>query len=214
MATQVVLAGGRSERMGAPKALLEFDGKTALELVVGAARQAGVARTVVTIGLHGDAIRARHEGSLPPDVIWAQNPVATSPMLSSVQLALRALAAAAESGDGHPSAFFLHPVDVPLALASDYRLLLDAFEREPDEASAGPQVFIPSHASRRGHPILLVGEMAARLLALAPDGTPRDVIEPARKLHIVTPNPGVLEDMDTPEDYRRLLAAYRVNNGA
>ena len=46
----VILAGGASSRMGADKALLDWDGARAVDLVVGLARAAGAAATLVAGG--------------------------------------------------------------------------------------------------------------------------------------------------------------------
>ena len=194
---QIVLAAGRSERMGSPKPLLDFGGRTALELVVGAAVDAGVASTCIVIGESGDAVQAAH-GANPcfGRARWVHNRERGSEQVRSLQLALEALK------DEQLDAFFIHPVDHPLATASDYSLLLRAFEAD----SGAHEAFILSHGHRRGHPILCRTALSERFLALGPDQTARAVIEQTRLSYVLTPNSGVLEDMDRPEDYVRAKA--------
>ena len=196
---QIVLAAGRSERMGSPKPLLDFGGRTALELVVGAAVDAGVSPSLVVVGESGQAGLAVPAGKpLFSGVRWVENPQKGSEQLRSLQLALESVKDEAFEG------FFIHPVDCPLATPNDYKLLRDAFEVDPD----AHDVFILSYKRRRGHPIFCRSTLASQILSLGPEQTVRDVIETARIAHIPTPNAGVREDMDQPEDYLRLRKTF------
>jgi len=199
---QIVLAAGRSERMGSPKPLLRFGGRTALALVLDAAAGAGVERSVVVVGEAGAEVIAAHgPDRLPLPVSWVWNREPGAEQLRSLQLALESILRDPGSA---LSAFFVHPADHPLATVGDYEILLRALEGDGD----AHDVFIPSHGGRRGHPILCRARLAASFLALRPDGTARDVIERARIAYALTPNAGVRDDMDTPEDYERLRSAY------
>ena len=199
----MVLAAGRSSRMGRPKPLLDFDGRAALELVLDAGAGAGVAESVVVApagleaALSEVTIRSRARKRI------VVNPDPGSEQVRSLQLALETIR------NERPEAFLVHPVDYPLALADDYRLLLDAFRGSP----GGSDVFIPSHGGRRGHPILCAGALLEAFLRLPPGGTARDVISSSKVAHVTTSNAGVLEDMDTPEEYARLLDIYRAREG-
>jgi len=186
--------------MGSPKALLDFDGKSALRLVLDAAAGAGVRESVVVLGGDADEI-------LTPEPLAGMSALARSVRnLEEGSEQLRSLQIALESiGPDGCAALFIHPVDHTPASSSDYRLLLDAFQA----GGGGATVYIPSFNRRRGHPILCDRSVAPRLLALAGDRTARDVIEREPIAYVVTPNAGVIEDMDTPEDHQRLLAAYR-----
>jgi molybdenum cofactor cytidylyltransferase len=206
-AAQIVLAAGRSRRMGSPKALLDFDGRSALRLVLEAAAAAGVETSVAVVGHGAEEVMSAHrlEG-LGGERRWAVNPDEESEQIVSLQLGLKALAA------GECEWFFIHPVDCPLAAAEDYRLLLEAAPRQgggsPGREPAARVLYL-SHARRRGHPVLCHGSLAAELLALGPAATARDVLERQPVAYVLTPNAGVLADMDTPEDYRRLVGIYR-----
>ena len=187
--------------MGSSKPLLRFDGRTALELVLGAAIEAGVGTSVIVAGRDARRVMEAHDfTSFGSKVRWAVNEEDGSEQLRSLQIGLSAL-----RGDNYDG-FFLHPVDHPLVTHDDYKLLLDAFVADRDEAT----VFILSHARRRGHPILCRASLAAKFLALSPSETARGVIERERIAYALTPNAHVLEDMDTPEDYSRLLKMFSV----
>lgn len=194
---QVILAAGRSERMGEPKPLLRLGGKTLLQRVLEAAFAAGVDRSVVVLGVHhGAEVRAAHEplADFRP-VLWARNDDPASEQLESLKIGLRALE------HEPPRAWFLHPVDCPLVRAADYRLLMDAIRAETEVPES---VFVPSHARRRGHPLLCRWELTPEFLALPPGATARTVIERQPIRYVPTSNPGVLEDVDTPSDYEKL----------
>lgn len=202
MTVQIVLAAGRSERMRSPKPLLRFGTRTALEVALGAAGEAGVERSVVVVGESGDDVLALHENARRSAAVsWVWNREPGAEQLRSLQLALQSVAG--ERVD----AFFIHPVDCPLATSWDYKLLLEAVAQDND----AHDVFILSHGGRRGHPILCRDALIKPLRALRADATARDVIEKARIAYVLTPNPGVLEDMDTPEDYARLLRVYEAS---
>jgi CTP:molybdopterin cytidylyltransferase MocA len=68
-------------------------------------------------------------------------------------------------------------------------------------------ILIPSHGGRRGHPTLFP---AAVLNELVVGGTLRDVVrlDPLRVRLVDTDDPGILLDMDTPEDYTLLRQQF------
>jgi CTP:molybdopterin cytidylyltransferase MocA len=195
----IVLAAGGSRRMGRPKALLPFGARTALEVIVDVARDAGAARAIVVVE-PGTAVEA-HAASL--DVAVATNPHPERGQASSLQVGLAALPAGA-------AAFFMWPVDHPLATATDVRALVDAFR-------AGAPIAIPSHARRRGHPVLVSTALTGEFLALSPGETARSIVaRHADRVAHVDASADVLADMDTPDDYERCAQRFlaRAEGGA
>jgi molybdenum cofactor cytidylyltransferase len=209
---QVVLAAGGSSRMGEPKALLDFGDRTALELVVEAAA-AVAARSVVVVSPAGAAWRERlrFPGLL---VDWVVNDRPASEQIDSLAFGLRRLEKVEAASGRAFAAFFVQPVDCPLVTADDYRRLAAALA-----ACADPQtsVFKPRAGGRHGHPILCRRALLEAFLAAAAAGeTARDVVGRARAASVDCTNPDLAEDMDSPADYRRLLAlheARRSGNG-
>jgi molybdenum cofactor cytidylyltransferase len=192
--TPIVLAAGASIRMGRPKALLDFDGRACLDLVLDSVRAAG--RTVVVLGPNHEEIRRRVDlGAV--DV--ALNLDVVSGQTASLQAALRRLPADVD-------AFLFMPVDLPLLRAADVDALLQSRIANP-----GASLYIPSHAMKRGHPILCDRELATEFLALPAGASARDVVNrrPDRIAYVDFAEAYVLMDMDTPEDYRRCLEAFR-----
>src|SRR5438067_8801497 len=98
----IVLAAGASSRMGRPKALLDFDGRTALALALEA--MAGLAPPIIVLGPNRPEIEARVNLSgarvaINPDVSRGQS--------ASLRAALAMLPLEGE-------AFVFMPVDYPL----------------------------------------------------------------------------------------------------
>ena len=194
--TPLILAAGASTRMGSPKALLDFDGKTCLELTLESVR--GLGTPVVVLGAAREEIQARVRLA---SVQIALNEEHERGETSSLKVGLACLAPSA-------AAFLLHPLDFPLVSAEEVSLLVGAFLRNRDPNKS---VFIPSYGMKRGHPVLFRRDMADELLAL-PDGAPvRTAINrrPQRICTVDCENAYVVMDMDTPGDYRKCLEAYR-----
>ncbi len=109
----VVLAAGRSSRMGTSKPLLQVGQVTAIERVVSSLRAAGAGQVVVVTGHNPEAL-------LPVlsrlQVDRAHNPDYDSGMFSSVRAGAAALSADVD-------AFFVLPVDCPLVTPRVLRLL-------------------------------------------------------------------------------------------
>ena len=126
-----------------------------------------------------------------------ENADPASEQIDSLRLGLKSLKAISSTA---PDGFFIHPVDYPLVGADDYRALADELGQGGDY-----EVFQPACGQRHGHPVLCRYSLADRFLELPAGGTARDVIRSARVRYVAVSNPGVAEDMDTPEDYDRLL---------
>src|SRR4029453_13829990 len=85
----IILAAGRSRRMGTQKLLLPFAGKTLISHVVAQVAGAGISHIIVVVGLEGGGAAALAD----QPVTLAANPDADGDMLSSVRIGLRALPA-------------------------------------------------------------------------------------------------------------------------
>jgi molybdenum cofactor cytidylyltransferase len=187
MLAAIVLTGGKSERMGSPKALLHFKGRTFLEHILGAIQTAGIERTAVVVGHHRNEIAAAFPG-LP--LIF--NPDYEQGMSTSVKAGVRALPAGVDG-----AGIFL--VDHPLIDAPTIRLLADRLRPG--------QILLPTHAGRRGHPVFVAADLFGEILGLGPEEGLNTVVrrDPARVISLAVPNPGVLRDIDTPEEFENLL---------
>ncbi len=188
----VLLAGGASTRMGAPKPLLQFEGETFLDRLV-RLFSPHCHRVIAVLGYQAETVaRGLQRPGVPVLVL---NPKPECGQLSSLQTGLRALSA-------RPTAVFFHPVDIPAIQEETIIRLCAAWETAP----AGTLVLQPRHRGRKGHPVLLAATLIPELLALPPEGSARDVLRRhvERTIDVDVEDPGILRDADTPEDYRRL----------
>jgi molybdenum cofactor cytidylyltransferase len=187
MLAAIVLTGGKSERMGSPKALLRFKGRTFLEHILAAIQDAGIERTAIVVGHHRNEI-----GGAFPGLSLVFNPDYEQGMSTSVKAGLRALPGGIEG-----AGVFL--VDHPLIDASTIRLLADRVRPG--------LIVLPSHDGRRGHPVFFSADLFGEILRLGPDEGLNTVVrrDPGRVITLAVPNPGVLADIDTPEQFEILL---------
>jgi CTP:molybdopterin cytidylyltransferase MocA len=187
----VVLAAGRGRRAGGPKALLRIGAATFLDRAVSLMARPGIGRVVVVLG--HDAARVRAETALA-DAVVVVNEAWEDGMLGSVVAGLDA--AQADGAD----AILLHPVDHPLVGGLTVDRVVEALR-------AGAVLAVPSYAGRRGHPGGFARGAWAALRSAAPSEGARFVLasHPDWIVH-VEGDPGCVAGIDTPEDYRRLVA--------
>jgi molybdenum cofactor cytidylyltransferase len=188
----IVLAAGASRRMGSPKALLEIGGRRAVEVVVSALREGGVARVVVVLGCHAAEIRAvakLDDATVIDHAAWEEG------RTSSLQAGLREIPAAA-------TGVLVAPVDMPYFRGTTVAALLRAFEGVAEDVRA----VVPVHEGRRGHPVLLARALFRRVNLLGPDAPLRYLVREAKSIEVPVDDPGVLIDLDTPEDATRAAA--------
>lgn len=186
----VLLAAGRSTRMGRTKPLLPLDSQTAIERLIGACVSSGVADTVVVTGHDPDRLLATLAGL---DVRPVHNPRYESGMFSSVRAGVAALRDDVE-------AFFIIPADHPLIRGEVLFRLTEAFRRD------GSDIVHPVCCGVRGHPPLVAGRLREALLGAETVANLRDFFlqQAEDEVEIEVEDITVLMDMDTEEDYRRL----------
>lgn len=194
-ALAVIPAAGRSRRMGRPKPLLPFGDTTVLGAVA-AALAGGGAREVVVVAAPDDRALARHATRL--GLACAVNPDPSRGMLSSVLAGIEALGgAAALARRGEP--LLVCPADLPALAPATVRAVLDAL-------AAGAALALPVHRGRRGHPLGIAPRLAAEIATLDLAAGLRQLLDrhPGELAEIPVDDPGAVDDVDTPDDYRRL----------
>jgi len=183
----ILLAAGRSSRMGAFKPLLPFGNKTVIECCIDYLREGGVEEIVVVLGHRADDIRQHVSG-----VKFAVNPDPDSPMGASIGAGARALP---ESAQATLIALVDHPAVPPTAVAT----LLDSWKR-------GARLVIPTWQGHGGHPVLVDLGFKAELLNLPESGGLRAFFEAHRDevTRVPVDSPFIARDMDTWDDYTSL----------
>jgi molybdenum cofactor cytidylyltransferase len=185
----ILLAAGESRRMGYPKPLLKLGSRTFIEILAAAILQS-VARLVVVVGAHADAVR----GAIPADprILVVENPDFLKGQLSSIKAALPRVGAAAAGA-------LIHLADHPMVRAETFAAVVDSYRR------ARKPIAIARYRGRRGHPGLFARELFVELAAAPEDQGARAVVsaDPSRVAYVDVDDPGVLADLDTPEDLER-----------
>lgn len=188
MIAAIVLSGGKSERMGSPKALLQFQGQTFLERILAAIASSSITRSLVVAGHHHDAIVAAY----PKNLHVVFNPNYESGMSTSVQAGIRALPPGVSG-----AAIFL--VDHPMIEHQTIDALLSRL--------APGRIVVPVHAGRRGHPVVFASDLFPEILELPPEKGLNTVVKRDRDrvIEVDVESAGVLQDIDTPEQFAKLL---------
>jgi molybdenum cofactor cytidylyltransferase len=162
----VLLAAGRSSRMGEPKGLVVIEGRRWIDRQLDAVAAAGVVDRVVVVLGHD---RSRYDLEAPglrARAAVVENPNPDLGPFSSLQCGLAALDAPAHGGGGLDAVFVL-PVDVPAPGPEVWRALAGAVTET--EAPGSAQAAVPVHDGRGGHPVFLARAFARRLLAAPPE---------------------------------------------
>jgi molybdenum cofactor cytidylyltransferase len=78
-----------------------------------------------------------------------------------------------------------------------------------DALAAGAVLAVPVHRGRRGHPLGIAPRLAAEIETLDPTAGLRQLLDrhPGELAEVAVDDPGAVADLDTPDDYRRLVEA-------
>jgi molybdenum cofactor cytidylyltransferase len=187
----ILLAAGRSRRMGAFKPLLPFGPQTVIETSINNLRAGGVREIIVVVGHRGDEIR---EALKTARVSFVANPDTDTPMSASIALGVGEISE-------ESAAVLILPADLPAIPARTIQLILAEWER-------GATLLQPEYERRRGHPVLIGREYFDELLHLDSDRGLRGLFEKHRPevRRLAVDSPFIARDMDTWEDY---LALHR-----
>ena len=192
----VVPAAGHSRRMGRPKLLLPLGPGTVISRMLALLRRSEIVATVVVVRPDDEPLRTAVAagGAIP-----LQPDVAPAEMRHSVEHALRYLECRY-----HPApqeGWILAPADHPLLDAAVLDRLIAAWRESHD------RILVPVHAGKRGHPTIFPFRLADAVFHLPGDAGLNRLLQPhAREIEqIEVDAPGVISDLDTPDDYERLL---------
>lgn len=190
----IVLAAGLSERMGAPKALLDFRGQPFVVRVLEALEALDLKTRVVVLG--SDASRIRPVLAARECLIVENPDVAGGPIVS-LRCALSMLRPVS------PAAVLVWPVDLPHVRIATVERLIESWRH------SGAPVVVPAFGGRRGHPVMWDASVLEELAssALATHEGARVVLHAHERdlVTIAVDDPAVIDDLNTPQDYERLV---------
>jgi molybdenum cofactor cytidylyltransferase len=158
-------------------------------------REAGCTPVILVLGHDAESVR---HGLGPEDAdTIVVNPDYARGQLSSLQCGLSAVP---EDAAG----FLFTPVDHAAVRPSTVAEIVRRFAGRSDEL-----VVVPQSGGRRGHPVCCARELIPEFLSLPAGGAARDVVHRHRDRTacVEVNDPGIHEDADDPEAYRRLSSA-------
>lgn len=192
MIPAIVLAAGASTRMGRPKGLLPAGDRTFIRRILETLREAGISDAVAVVRPGDAAVDAE----IAADG-FARAVVNPHPERGQLTSLLAGLDAVDRPG---VSAVLVTLVDVPLITAATVRLLC---ERAPQSSAS---IVRAVYRGRHGHPVIFKRAVFDALRRADPAVGAKAVVRGAVIEDVDTGDPGVVEDVDTPDDYRRVVA--------
>jgi len=187
-AAAIVLSAGRSERFGAQNKLLhEIHGVPIIRHTVEAVLGAHLAEVIIVTGHDADHVEPALAGLA---VKCVRNATPWAGMGTSLAVGANAV----KSGY---SGIFVMLGDMPKLQSSTLTRMLKDFDPK-----SGRDIAVPITNGRRGHPVLFGSRHFPQLCALSGDDGARQILKdhPERVQAVQVDDPGILFDIDTPED--------------
>jgi len=187
----MVLAAGESRRMGEPKLLLPFKGKTIIEAIAESVIRSEVDKVLVVVGSEREKVEAKIK-NFPVEI--AYNRDFRSGMLSSIQCGFKAIPENAQ-------AVLVILGDQPSVSSEVINKIIAAYKK------TGKGIVLPMYKNERGHPVLIDIKYRQEIEKLNPNLGLRELVynRPEDILEVKVRTSGVLRDIDTTEDYRKEL---------
>ncbi len=127
----------------------------------------------------------------------------TTDMRATVEHGLKFLETTSQPA---PTAFLVAPADCPRLSAQVINDLIAASSKSPNN------LLVPTYQGKRGHPVLVPWRVVPQIKQLPFDqGLNAIVNSDPELLEITVDDEGVLDDLDTPEDYERLKTLVSTN---
>ena len=201
----VILAAGASVRMGRPKQLLPLGGKPLLRHAVDAALDSCLDEVVLVLGYRAREIEEALSLAAGSGVRVVVNPDPASGQASSLLLGVRSTSASAGA-----AAILLG--DQPGVSAPLIDRVVAEF-RAADAVAARPEYRAAGGGSVPGHPVLLARRLWPELEGLRGDQGARGVLASRPEGLIAVAVAGEPPpDIDTPDDYQRMLGHRRADS--
>ena len=187
----VLLAAGRSSRMGAFKPLLPFGQQTVIESSINYLRRGGVAaELIIVVGGHRAPEVFQRLGGL--GVKFVLNPDPKSEMTASIRAGLAEI-------PFPTGATLIAPADLPAVPPTVVSTLISEWKH-------GSPLLIPTWQNHGGHPVLIDLRYRAELENLDPARGLKALFDAHRHevKRIPVDSPFIARDIDTWDDYRAL----------
>ncbi|WP_316739058.1 nucleotidyltransferase family protein [Pedobacter aquatilis] len=188
----IILAAGNSSRMGKPKQLLTYNGKTLLDIAITESLKTTFCPVVVVLGAYAEEIKKHSQN---PQVCYCINESWDQGMSSSIKAGLKYSIENDENIE-----------NVIIAVADQVHLsceILSALEEKL--RSSGKGIVTSSYSGISGTPSLFSRKYFGELLNLVGQSGAKKIIEAnAGDTTTISFDQGVI-DIDTPADYNKLI---------
>jgi molybdenum cofactor cytidylyltransferase len=187
----ILLAAGKSQRMGQNKLLMPFDGGTIIERTLDNLLRSGVREVIVVLGAKGVEINAAIGER---EVVVVLNPNYARGMSTSLQTGLNMVSKMAR--------FILVALgDQPLITTATYDRLVEA------ALASNKGLIVPVYQGQRGNPITLSAGYLPDIRHFTGDVGGRELLarNPTDILEVPVDDPGVLANINTLDEYARFV---------
>jgi molybdenum cofactor cytidylyltransferase len=187
----ILLAAGSSTRLGAPKQLLNYRGRSLLRHAAETALASSVPALHVVVGFEAERMKAELGGL---DLHFADNPNWNEGIASSIRAGISSLP---------------HSVDAALILLCDQPLITAQVLNEMINAYAGrgKPIVACEYGGTVGVPVLFARSFFPELLRLQGDRGAKQLITQNLDQVTAIPFPGGSVDIDTPADKKQFFAS-------
>ncbi|HCR72341.1 MAG TPA: hypothetical protein DIW23_12910 [Anaerolineae bacterium] len=181
MISAIILAAGKSIRMGENKLLMTWGNVTVIEKVI---------QTIKDSGIEDIVLVTSPDLQIPILDVRITINNTNHEMLSSIQLGL-------QNQNAESEATLITLGDQPQIESRSVRSVCEAYQKNKSN------LVVPSYQNRRGHPWLVAKSLWNEILMMKENQTPRDFLNKhANEIEYVNfDTPTILQDLDTPEDY-------------
>ncbi len=194
----IILAAGASTRMGTPKQLLDYQGRSFIRRIAEAAIASFCQPIIIVLGAYAERIQPELS-QLPIQVVknqhWREG------MSSSIQVGLQALL----TGNPHLEAIAIALCDQPFVSSQTLNRLVEAYR------STGQPIIASEYAGTLGVPVLFNSTLFPKLMALkTTEGAKKLIHEHYPEVLKIPFSAGAI-DIDTPQDYEQLISTHLLN---
>jgi len=195
--TGIVLAAGLSQRMGQPKQLLKLGSQTLLSQVMLNAIRSKLDQVIVVVSPQIEQQATQILESPDKKLLIVVNTDPGRGISSSIKLGLE------EVSEGARGVMVLLG-DQPLVSTEVIDKLIDTFDLHPKK------IIVPTYNGKDGNPVIFPAESIGDLRTISGDKGAKNIIHNHLDMVIKVEvgDLGSMEDIDTPEDYKNILARF------
>ena len=195
MISCILLSAGLSQRFGSPKALARLGGKTVIEHLQSVFVQSKADEIIVVLGDAAEQIKPLILDHKKVKLVYNKDYILGQ--TSSFKAGLKAVS-------NNAAGIMLHPVDVPLVKAATIDLIIHQFEKSL------PDILIPAHNGRKGHPPVFHAKNKKALLAFSDaKGLNEFEHEHAAETSLFNvDDPGICRSFNTKEEFEEIKKSF------